>query len=146
MSSYEPASPAHAVPTALPTPAAHHERRRETRYPIRQPIFLRTDGIPIGRAWLLDLSASGCCVHAEGVDLRIGQCLSLHRGAGLAFLTSGHGAVVRWTHADMAGLQFERAIPSSDTLWQGLIATSGGSYSGESPALPLEPDEARPDS
>lgn len=112
---------------------ADDERRREPRHPIRQRIFLRARGIPVGRVWLVDLSTRGCCLQGEGLDLAVGQHLSLHRGAGNDYLASGHTGTVRWTSADMAGMQFDQVIRSNDTLWQGLIALCGGPF--EIPAL-----------
>ncbi|MBT0668068.1 PilZ domain-containing protein [Novosphingobium profundi] len=110
------------APGAASPAVSLDERRREHRHPTRHRLFLRTNGAPRGRVWLVDLSSHGCCVQADGLDLRPSQALTLHRGAGVEYLASGHGALVRWVHEDQAGLEFVKAIGASDTLWQGLIA------------------------
>lgn len=52
-----------------------------------------------------DISAEGCCVRMRGLYFRVGTRVVL-RPEGMEGMTG----VVRWTHGDLAGVEFDRPM------------------------------------
>lgn len=93
-------------------------RRKASRHAVSTPCRIRGSAGDIAGAQIRDLSEFGCNIACDAGWLRPGQFIAirLDREPPLQ-------AIVRWSRAGEAGLEFLRPIPADRREWHTLIAS-----------------------